>query len=538
MSKKRNRGNGSGSIFKRRDDGPYSISWFDANGQRREHNTLTTDKQAAERILAKKLTDVALRRDGVIDARQESLIIQSARAIDGHLADFEAMMTARQRSPDHIKRTVAFVREVCTAAGFQTPSDITADGVNKIVTDMKAAKKAARTIQGRVVAAKAFTKWLADHGKLSHDPLRSVKRPSVKTDRRLCRRMLLPAEWPYLRAATLASGRREGMLPLERVALYALAIQSGLRSAELRSLTKSDLFLAGEAPYVRCRAENTKNKQEARQYIQADLALELRRIVATKTPAASVFTLPQEWVMAKMLRGDLAEARKVWLDELKHDPAARAKRQESDFLAIANHQGETLDFHSLRHTCGSWLALQGVHPNVIKSVMRHSCITLTMDTYGHHLPDQHAEAVGAMVTMLSEITPMAATGTAGQAFAVQTAVGVQNAAAECEAVRAMDERADTRPTLEFPGKSEDESSSRGGIRTPTGHKPQGILSPLCLPFHHAAPALVPKLSLGTRAGQSATCWPFTTSPLPHRSRLQPPQQQLLDQAHDKKTDDK
>ncbi len=28
--------------------------------------------------------------------------------------------------------------------------------------------------------------------------------------------------------------------------------------------------------------------------------------------------------------------------------------------------------------------------------------------------------------------------------------------------------------------------SRGGIRTRTGLKPQGILSPLCLPFHHAA----------------------------------------------------
>ncbi len=180
MSKKRNRGNGSGSVFKRRDDGPYCIAWFDANGQRREHNTLTTDKQAAERILAKRLTDVALRRDGIIDARQESLVIQSTRPIEGHLADFEAMMTARQRSQDHIKRTVAFVREVCTAAGFKTPSDITADGVNKIVTDMKEAKKAARTIQGRIVAAKAFTKWLADHGKLAYDPLRSVKRPSVK----------------------------------------------------------------------------------------------------------------------------------------------------------------------------------------------------------------------------------------------------------------------------------------------------------------------------------------------------------------------
>jgi hypothetical protein len=66
-----------------------------------------------------------------------------------------------------------------------------------------------------------------------------------------------------------------------------------------------------------------------------------------------------------MLRGDLAEARKQWLDEVKHDPKAHAARPESDFLAVGNHDGEILDFHALRHTTGSWLALQGVHPNVI-----------------------------------------------------------------------------------------------------------------------------------------------------------------------------
>jgi integrase len=493
MTKKRNRGNGSGSIFKRRDDGPYCIAWYDSTGKRREHNTLTTDKQTAERILADKLADVALRRDGIIDARQESLAIQSNRPIEEHLADFEAMMTARQRSEDHVKRSVAFVREVCSTAGFERPGDITADGMNRIMAAMKAEGKAPRTIQGRVVAAKAFTKWLTDHSKLAHDPLRSVKRPSLKTDRRLRRRMLLPAEWPYLRAATLAGGPRGGMNPLERVALYAVAIQTGLRSGELRSLTKADLYLAGEKPYVRCKAEHTKNKQEARQYIQADLAEELRRIGATKTPSANVFTMPDEWNVADMLRGDLAEARKVWLDEVRHDPEARALREQSDFLTVRNHQGEMLDFHCLRHSCGSWLALQGIQPNVIKTVMRHSTIVLTMDTYGHLLPDQHAEAVGGMAKMMAGPLPLAATGTAGQTPAVRSAVGMRIdapvEAASCEAMR----NDDKPPALKFPVKdtakhdsAKEKPTGRGGIRTHTPVTQEGILSPQCLPFHHAA----------------------------------------------------
>ena len=54
---------------------------------------------------------------------------------------------------------------------------------------------------------------------------------------------------PQAYAATVG-GPSDGMNALERVALYAVAIQTGLRSAELRSLVKSDLFLCGDKPYT------------------------------------------------------------------------------------------------------------------------------------------------------------------------------------------------------------------------------------------------------------------------------------------------
>src|SRR5262249_28200697 len=154
------------------------------------------------------------------------------------------------------------------------------------------------------------------------DPLRTVARPDADKDRKLNRRMLLPAEWPYLRSATLTSGPRDGMNPVERAILYAVAIQSGLRQSELRSLSKADLFLAGERPYVQCRGKNTKNKKPAKQYIEAELARELANLVANKTPAAQVFEMPNIYDVAGMLRGDLAAARKEWLDEVRHDPEA------------------------------------------------------------------------------------------------------------------------------------------------------------------------------------------------------------------------
>jgi len=51
--------------------------------------------------------------------------------------------------------------------------------------------------------------------------------------------------------------------------------------------------------------------------------------------------------------------------EAKNDPDEYARCNQSDFLASISHDRERLDFHSLRHTCGAWLASTGAHPKVV-----------------------------------------------------------------------------------------------------------------------------------------------------------------------------
>ena len=260
---------------------------------------------------------------------------------------------------------------------------------------------AARTVQAHLTAIKGFTGWLATEGKLSRDPLASIKRPSPNGDRRYERRMLLPAEWHWLRDTL--NGNVGGMPAAARRLLYETAIQTGLRSNELRSLTRARLFLDGERPYVTCKASSTKNAKDARQYIQPALAAELAKHVGKRSAKAPVFDLPEDWKMAAMLRADLVAAREAWL-EASQDDAERQEREQSDFLAETNHDGGRLDFHALRHTCGAWLARAGVHPKVVQAVMRHSQITLTMDTYGHLFPGDEAEAVAKLGSLLAGVT--------------------------------------------------------------------------------------------------------------------------------------
>jgi len=394
------------TIFKRggreKRKGRYYIAYFDHAGKRQVRSARTTDKATAERIAAKLEADAALRRDGVIDAQLDSICQQSKRTIESHLEDFQAKMVAANRSPKHIDRTIDCIRAIATGANFRTVSNITADGVNRFVLDLKRQGLSARTICAYVIAVRGFTKWLVVHNKLQRDPLASLHKPNPATDRRRRRRMLLLEEFSWLRRTTLQGSARLGMTPRERVLLYSVAIQTGLRSGELRSLTRGCLYLDQNPPFILCKAGSTKNRKDARQYVQPSLAREMREYISTKVPRSVVFRMPDESSVADMLRADLADAREAWLDEARDDPDEHGRRVQSDFLLHANHEGEVLDFHALRHTCGAWLAMVGVHPKTVQSVMRHSTITLTMDTYGHMFPGQEAEAVSRLPDMLAE----------------------------------------------------------------------------------------------------------------------------------------
>jgi integrase len=395
----------------------YTAQYFDHNGKRRKAATGCPDKATAEQVADRIQSEVALRKRGIVNAEQEQVADTSRRTVAQHLADFEAGMVAAGRTSDHVTRTVGFIREIADAAGFVNLADITADGVNRFASDLTTKGRAARTVQARLTAIKGFTRWLATHGKLPRDPLASVKKPNPAADRRHERRMLRPEEWNWLRVTTEQAPERYGMTGHERMLLYAVAIQSGLRSGECRSLTRGRLLLDDDQPYIVCKARSTKNKKDARQYIQPGLAGELAQHIGTKAFAAPVFTMPDETNVARMFRADLADARRAWLGSTQ-DPAERLRREQSDFLQAANHDGEKADFHSLRHTTGAWLALAGVHPKVVQTVMRHSSITLTMDTYGHLFPGQDAQAVASLPDIMGGgigQEAMTATGTDGQA---------------------------------------------------------------------------------------------------------------------------
>ena len=59
--------------------------------------------------------------------------------------------------------------------------------------------------------------------------------------------------------------------------------------------------------------------------------------------------------------------------------------------------------HDLRHTAATLLLAEGVHPKVVQELLRHSSITLTLDTYSHVVPGLHAEAAARMDVLFQSV---------------------------------------------------------------------------------------------------------------------------------------
>ncbi len=345
---------------------------------------------------------------GLIEAER----LAASQPLSDHVADFRAKMIADDCGSQHVHDTIRFIEVIIQSCGFRYANDINTDAVNRFVVDLRSSGKSIRRINAFLTAAKSFTRWLTTHGKLPSDPLTSVKKGNVKTDRRYERRPLTVYEFQWLMRTTYSGPTRYNMTGPQRALLYCVAVQTGLRSGELRSLTTGMCHLHRDLPSVTCQAKASKNSKDAHQHIKPETAQELQEMIATKSPTTQVFKMPHESKVAEMLRADLGDARQAWMKETVCDLDEQARRRESDFLVHKDAQGRRLDFHALRYTTGAWLAMAGVHPKKIQRIMRHSSITLTMDTYGHLFPGEEAETVNHFPNMaVTPVDTAQATGT-------------------------------------------------------------------------------------------------------------------------------
>jgi len=190
----------------------------------------------------------------------------------------------------------------------------------------------------------AFCRWCVERGFLIENPLKGLrpfdKKPKVK------RRAMTPIEIQKLLT----------FCKPERRMLYEVALCSGLRANELRSLRKK--HLDAERGGLTLESDWTKDRADEFQFMPTGLMERLVEIAKGKRDNEPLLTISKSH-LAQNLQREL----------------------ENAGIPVKTFAGK-LDFHALRTTYDSLLFESGASVKEAMSLARHKNPTLTLVTYG------------------------------------------------------------------------------------------------------------------------------------------------------------
>jgi len=378
---RRRRSNRQGTIFKRTLGGPWVAQWYDHAGKRKFRSTGTTDRAAAERILAKHVADSALRRDGVIDARADRYAEAEQRPIAAHVADWRAHLDAKGVTPKQVAHVTKRVEALLASMRVDRVSGLVASAVQGAIGEIRKDGKSLQTCQHYLRAIKQFSRWLRADGRVREDALAHLAGFNTATDRRYERRALDADELRWLVETTATAPRwRQSLSGADRAMLYRVAAGTGFRAGELASLTPRNFDLDADTPAIRLEAKSSKRRRADVQPIREDLAATLKLWLADRPATKPVW--PGWWrdQAAEMIRADLRRARGRWIRETR-DRQERRRRRNTEFLAEVDAAGRVADFHALRVSFITLLVTSGVSVKVAQELARHSPPTLTLGVY-------------------------------------------------------------------------------------------------------------------------------------------------------------
>ena len=230
------------------------------------------------------------------------------------------------------------------------------------------------------MAVKGFSRWLWRDGRAREHALAHISTSNPEADRRRQRRALTPEEAARLVEAAETGPVVMGMTGPDRATAYRVALGTGFRADELRSLTPASFRLDDNPPVVVCEAGYTKNGHPgAEQPIPDALAALLRPWLAARPADRPVFKLRRP---AEMIRADLEAA------SIPYETASGV-----------------IDFHAMRGSYVSHLVASGASVKTCQVLARHSTPTLTIGIYAKASLHDIKGAVEALPDLTGPIRP-------------------------------------------------------------------------------------------------------------------------------------
>ena len=376
----------------------WYIDFRDANFSRQDLPAFT-DKHQSEKLaekvellvacnqnkepLGKELSNwlICLPKDILKNLVKYGLIDESkvnfTKPLKEHLQDFKNSIAAGS-STAQAKQVTSRAKRVINGCKFRYMNDIEPVKVERWLSQQRQDDTSKQMSNFLLAAIKQFCKWLVDNGIAKDNPLKILKElPIAEEDIIHPRRALTTDEVRRLISATIDSGDYRGIPGRERILIYLLGSEDGLRANEIRTLTVSDFDFKNKVKTVTVRAENAKNRKKRVKPLKPKTAELIKSFLSLKLPHTRAFRVPEKAYL--MLKADLKRAGIPYKDE----------------------QGRYADFHSLRHTFATMLANSGIHPKTAQQLLGHSDVNTTLNTYTHSDIEAEQLAVNALPDFLA-----------------------------------------------------------------------------------------------------------------------------------------
>lgn len=331
---------------------------------------LSTDKSAAQAMLAEIVRRVERQKSGLVEASADRL----SEPISEHLSEYKRYLEAKGRSEFHVSETARLIRKVIEGCRVQLLKELQGSGerIEQHLANRLSEGSSHRTANGDLTAIRSFCRWLVQRKLLPTDPTVGISKLNEDEDRRRERRALTDEEAQLLIETTRRSERAfRGLTGEDRAVMYTLAQRTGLRRKELCSLSPTSFDLTSTPPIVRVRARDSKHRKADVLPLAADVADLLKQYLTGRPTTTAVW--PGSWWRrsAEMLYADLE--------------AAGIKPVADD--------GTVVDFHGQRVTFITELARVGNSPIAVQKLARHSDFNLTLRTYTRLQIDDLVDAV-------------------------------------------------------------------------------------------------------------------------------------------------
>ena len=420
----------------------YTAKYRDGSGVVRKVTTGCRSLDAAKAVLVELVTRADKVRSGKWTAAEDAVLDHQTTPLDRHITAYLDHLRHKRGkggkpkvSAKHVVNVEHRLGRLARQCGFKLLRDLNRRAVDRWVKEEQERKSplSARTLNDYMATLTAFGNWCVESSRLVANPFTRPSKLDANADRRRHRRALTDDElhrllhvarlrplaeygretvgravadkptdkqrrhtWTKAPLAfdtiTTAAARarkviaeRPGLITRleqtgrERELIYKALVLTGLRKAELASLTVGQLELDprnGLTAYAVLKAADDKAGRGADVPLRADLAADLRtwlgdrleaiREEASATGGPQPAKLPSDAPLFTVPTG--------LIRILDRDLAAAGIPKRDD-------RGRTVDVHAMRHTFGTHLSKGGVSPRTAQAAMRHSNLDLTMNVY-------------------------------------------------------------------------------------------------------------------------------------------------------------